>query len=478
MATARALFLPSDLEAATRGRIVAGAEHAAVVRSVVIDSRRAVEGCLFVALPGERTDGHRYLEQAARAGAAAFLVSEQEAARRVAEISSLVARHGVLFVAVADTLAGLQDLARLHMRRNAAVTRIGVTGSNGKTTTKEIIGSILRRGAPTYMNEGNLNSEIGLPVACFGLTEEQRYAVLEMGMNHPGEMDVLADIARPDLALITNVGTAHIGLLGSQENIAREKKRIFAHYDGRQVGFLPEADRFRGFLAEGVPGRMILFGPGSTPGFQGSESKGLDGTIIHWEGSGIRFPLFGPHNLANALGAISVARELGVPNAEIIDGLEAVTPLFGRSQVLPGQVTVIADCYNANPDSMEQALTFFESLSWQGRRIGVLGGMRELGDDSTGAHAALGSRLRQTPLDAVVLFGEEMEPAWKALAGSPAGARARWILTVDELGRDLAARVRPGDVVLLKGSRGLEMERILPVLTGSAATDRHGGSPC
>ena len=251
----------------------------------------------------------------------------------------------------------------MHLGRLPSVTRVGVTGSNGKTTTKEIIGGILTRHASTAVNEGNLNSEIGLPMACFGVGPRHRYAVLEMGMNRVGEMDILADIVRPDLALITNIGTAHIGLLGSQDAIAAEKKRIFAHFDGRQTGFLPEGERYGAFLAEGVRGKMVVFGPGSTPGFERSESMGLGGTLIHWEGFRIRFPLFGPHNLANALGALSVARELGVPNAEIRDGLEAVAPLFGRSQVINGPVTVIADCYNANPDSMARSLEFLESLA-------------------------------------------------------------------------------------------------------------------
>jgi UDP-N-acetylmuramoyl-tripeptide--D-alanyl-D-alanine ligase len=478
MAAAQALFLPSDLESAAAGRIAAGAENAAAITSVVIDSREAVEGCLFVALPGERTDGHAYLEQASRAGAAALLVSEEQAARRAAEIAALAAHHGVLVVAVRDTLAALQDLARLHMRRCAAVTRIGVTGSNGKTTTKEIIAAILGRAAPTAMNKGNLNSEIGLPVACFGVGEEHRWAVMEMGMNHRGEMDILADIVRPDLALVTNIGTAHVGLLGSREAIAAEKKRIFARFDGRQVGFLPEAEPFRAFLAEGVPGRMILFGPASTPGFGGSEARGLGGSIIHWEGFPVRFPLIGPHNLANALGAISVARELGVPNAEIRDGLEAVTPLFGRSQVVEGPVTVIVDCYNANPDSMEQAVSFLETLPWTGRRIAVLGGMRELGPEGPAAHAALGERLRRSPVDEVILFGDEMEPAWKVLQGSSRAGHDLWLTGIDALGEAVQERARPGDVVLLKGSRGLEMERVLPRITGSTKTVGHGGGAC
>jgi len=466
MATGESKVIESftSLVAGSGGAALAWPRSNAGIESVTHDSRAVTKGSLFVALPGERTDGHEFLAQAAASGAAALLVSDAQASRRRAELDALVSRYGLGIVSVADTLAGLQNLARARMRSFAAVTRIGVTGSNGKTTTKEIIGSLLSRHAPTAVNEGNLNSEIGLPLACFGVNSGHRYAVFEMGMNRRGEMDVLADIVRPDLALITNVGTAHIGLLGSRDAIAAEKKKIFAHFDGRQTGFLPEGERYQAFLAEGVRGKMIVFGPGSTPGFEGSESMGLGGTLIHWEGFRIRFPLFGPHNLANALGALSVARELGVPNAEIRDGLEAVTPLFGRSQVIHGTVTVIADCYNANPDSMELALEFLETLPGEGRRIAVLGGMRELGDETGPAHAALGERLRGTGLDAVLLFGAEMEHAWKAAAGGAVAPRISWTVDMDALGGRLQSLVRPGDIVLLKGSRGLELERLLPLL--------------
>ncbi|MGA2639904.1 MAG: UDP-N-acetylmuramoyl-tripeptide--D-alanyl-D-alanine ligase [Spirochaetia bacterium] len=454
----------SALVAGSGGAVVARPRGDAGIESVAHDSRTASKGCLFVALPGERTDGHEFLSEAAASGAAALLVSNAQAARRRAQLDALAARYGLGVVSVPDTLTGLQNLARVRMRSLASVTRVGVTGSNGKTTTKEIIGSLLSRHAPTAVNEGNLNSEIGLPLACFGVNPAHRYAVFEMGMNRRGEMGVLADIVRPDLALITNVGTAHIGLLGSRDAIAAEKKGIFAHFDGRQTGFLPEGEHYLAFLAEGVRGKMIVFGPGSTPGFEGSESMGLGGTLIHWEGFLIRFPLFGPHNLANALGALSVVRELGVPNAEIRDGLEAATPLFGRSQVIRGDVTVIADCYNANPDSMMRALEFLETLPAEGRRIAVLGGMRELGDLTGPAHASLGDRLRGTGLDAVLLFGAEMEHAWNAAAGGASAPRISWTVDMEELGRRLQAIVRSGDVVLLKGSRGLELERLLPRL--------------
>ena len=463
---AASLFTLDEVARAAGGRVIRTPSEDAAVGSVAVDSRKVSAGSLFVALAGERTDGHEFLGEAANAGAAAFLVSESQAERCSGHWIGLPSGRGPGVVAVADTLAGLQALARFHMGRIPSVTRIGITGSSGKTTTKEILGAILTRAASTAVNEGNLNSEIGLPLACFAVGSGHRYAVFEMGMNHPGEMGVLADIVRPDAALLTNIGTAHVGLLGSQEEIAKEKKKIFSWFDGRQTAFLPEGEKFLSFLREDVSGRIVLFGPRSTRGYRGSENQGLGGTLIHWEGSRIRFPLFGPHNLANALGAISVARELGVPNAEIRDGLEAVTPLFGRSQILRGPVTVIVDCYNANPDSMGQALSFVAEVPWEGRKIVVLGGMRELGAETAQAHRALGETLRDSGFDGIYLLGAEMEKAWEALSEGTAAPRARWFADLGGLGAVLAAALVPGDLVLLKGSRGLEMEKLLPVITG------------
>jgi UDP-N-acetylmuramoyl-tripeptide--D-alanyl-D-alanine ligase len=274
-------------------------------------------------------------------------------------------------------------------------------------------------------------------------------------------MGVLADLVRPDHALITNVGSAHIGLLGTKEEIAKEKKKIFAHFSGSQTAYLNEAESFAGFLSEGIWGKVVFFGPKSTK-VLGSESLGLDGTLIHWEGSRIRFPLFGPYNLANALGAVAVARELGVPVSEIRDGLQSVKPLFGRSQIIRGPVTVVFDCYNANPDSMLRALSFIEELEWRGRKIAVLGGMRELGAQSAAAHRALGIRLSESSLDSVLLFGEEMGEAWNRISGSPLAARSMWTADYDALAARARELLREGDLVLIKGSRSVELERLLP----------------
>jgi UDP-N-acetylmuramoyl-tripeptide--D-alanyl-D-alanine ligase len=303
-----------------------------------------------------------------------------------------------------------------------------------------------------------------VPLACFAVAADHRWAVLEMGVNHPGEMAALVDIVRPDLALVTNIGTAHIGLLGSREAIAREKKEICSRFTGREAALLPEDERFFGLLAEGVRGRVVAYGPRSTPGYGGSESLGLDGTLIHWEGSRVRFPLGGIHNLANALGAAAVARELGVDAAAVREGLEAVRPLFGRSQILRGRATVIFDGYNANPDSMERALAWASDLAWEGRRVAVLGGMRELGEESDRAHRALAGSPSLAGFDLVFLFGDEMRPAFDVLAATPAAGRTVWEADADRLAHSLAAAVREGDLVLVKGSRGLELERVLPSL--------------
>ncbi len=466
-AGARLFTIPEILSAAG-GELHGRSAAVQWVSSVAVDSRLVAEGGLFVALRGERVDGHAFAGQAAERGARALLVSRAMADRIADSLGS--AREAVSVIAVDDPLTGLQELARFHMRRLPGVTRIGVTGSNGKTTTKEIIGAILGRASPTAVNEGNLNSEIGLPLACFGVGTH-RYGVFEMGMNRRGEMDILADIVRPDVALVTNVGSAHIGLLGSKQLIAKEKKSIFSRFTGREAAFLNEEEPFRGYLADGVKGRIVLFGPKSTHGFEGSESLGLDGTLINWEGSRIRFPLFGAHNLANALGAVSVARELGIGAGEIRDGLQAVKPLFGRSEIIHGPVTVVFDGYNANPDSMERAISFLEHLPWKGRKVAALGGMRELGEGSAQAHAALGRRLASAALDAVLLFGEEMGDAWHSLTGTAAGERAFWSADFPALAERARALLRPGDILLIKGSRGLEMERLLPHVTAGRAQE-------
>jgi UDP-N-acetylmuramoyl-tripeptide--D-alanyl-D-alanine ligase len=314
-----------------------------------------------------------------------------------------------------------------------------------------------------------------------------------MGINHPGEMDVLADIARPDLALVTNIGTAHVGLMGSREAIAREKIRIARHFDGSQAAFLPEADCFFDLMAGSVNGKVVAFGPRTTRGFEGSQDLGLDGTLVHWEGLRIRFPLFGAFNLLNALGALSVSAELGVSKSAVQEGLESTEPLFGRSQILRGEVTVIHDGYNANPEAVERLIDFVEAVPWSGRKLVVLGSMKELGAESEEAHRAVGRRAARSGVDALLFFGEEMRSAYEEFQsrsfdgpaisahgpgaeqeqtglGAPRRAEAFWTTAFEELEARVKQGVASGDLIVLKGSRAMQLERLLsclPVPSGS-----------
>jgi UDP-N-acetylmuramoyl-tripeptide--D-alanyl-D-alanine ligase len=452
------LFTPGQLAEYTGGGLaVKGRRN---IERVVIDSRLVRKNDLFVPLPGSRVDGHSFLAEAVEKGAAAVLAGTRSDEGRSETLHSLLNDRAASLILVDNTLRALQDLARRHLQHVAPDLRLGITGSNGKTTTKEILGHILSLQAETAVNEGNLNSDVGLPLAAFMVTSKHRYAVFEMGMNHTGEIGELARMVHPDIALITNIGSAHIGLLGSRQAIAEEKKQIFSCFDGGQTAFVYEKEEFLPFLREGVKGKIILYGPESTPGYEGSQSLGLDGTVIHWEGLRIRFPLFGVHNLKNALSSISVSAVLGISKRKIKEGLEAVRPLFGRSQIIRGEITVVQDCYNANPDSVRQVLDFFRPLDWQGRKIIVLGSMKELGADSEEEHRRLGRVAAASGFDVLFLFGEEMASAAEALKQKGYSGRYEWTADFDRLRDRLDATLKRGDLLLLKGSRTLELERL------------------
>ncbi len=320
-------------------------DGSAEIRSVVVDSRKAVHGSLFVALPGEKMDGHVFIAAALAAGASCIIARadrrpEAERARAEAERSD-----GSALLFVADTLAALQVLAREYRRRFPSIFRVGITGSSGKTTTKECAAAAIGRSRSLVLNPGNLNSDIGLSLSVFAMSAAHDIAVFEMGMNRSGEMGELAEIYEPDLALITNVGTAHIGILGSRDEIAKEKKQIISRFDGRQGGFVWEDDVYKEFLKEGVRGEIREFGARSTIGFRGAKDLGLDGFEVDWEGLKFRFPLTGRHNLIDAIAAMALAERVGTPPGDVAAGLSSIRPLFGRSEIIRGEYTIVRDCY-------------------------------------------------------------------------------------------------------------------------------------
>jgi len=438
--------------------------------SVSIDSRSVQEGALFTALSGSVHDGHSFVEAAFKKGAAAALVERRKI--ETFDLARIAQALGKTLIVVDDTLRALQDAARVYLEQFSRLLKIAITGSSGKTTTKEIAAAIIGAEKNTVMNPGNYNSETGLPLAVFAVRSCHEAGIFEMGMNRAGEIAELARVLKPDVALITNIGSAHIGILGSKEAIAEEKKKIFSQFDGKNIALIPADSPFRDFLAEGVKGRTVFYGESSFAALGGTRGLGLDGTEITWEGQRVRFALPGRHNLANAFAAIAIAREVPVSARAIRQGLESVKPLFGRGEIIHGRVTVIQDCYNSNPESVTEALEFCDSLDWPGRKIYVLGEMRELGGDSRAAHEDLGRLLSGSKAGLVFLFGEEIRPAAEFLKNGTLSYTHT--CDMDELSRALNACARDGDLVLLKGSRGCALERLSAALV--PACRRHEGA--
>jgi len=419
------------------------------------DSRLCRAGDLYVALPGERTDGHLFISSAWRSGAEVVLADE----RRELPIPP----SGKALVAVSDPLAALQGLAGRRRYDAADLRVVGITGSNGKTTTKEILAAILtdwKKGS-VLVTEGNYNSEIGLPLTLLNLRPEHEAAVLEMGMNHPGEMEVLAGIAKPQVAVITNIGSAHVGMLGSREALAGEKRKIFTGADEKSVAVIPEDCVWRDFLLKGYPGTVRFFGRRSSRGWDSYEDRGIEGYRLLRNGVEILFGLPGMHNLLNAMAAVEAALAIGAPESSIENGLGSVKSFSGRSEIIHGAVTVIHDSYNANPESLDAALRVFASAEVEGRRILVLGELLELGDETETALRQAGEAAAAVSPDSIFLFGKSLVVLKDAAVDAGYSGAIEVYTDMGELQESLSGYLKTGDLVLLKGSRGSALERLM-----------------
>jgi UDP-N-acetylmuramoyl-tripeptide--D-alanyl-D-alanine ligase len=433
--------------------------------SVHIDSRELAPGGLFVALDGSAQDGNRFVGAAFKAGAVAAVVAERALEDLSLGLVESARNAGAVLFALPDTLRGLQDLAEAYLSRFPDLTRVGITGSSGKTTTRRIAAAIVEQEMPVATSPGNFNSETGLPLAVFTVRARHKAGIFEAGMNRRGEIGELARVLKPGIALVTNIGTAHIGLIGSKSAILNEKKAIFSQFTGTELALIPEDESCREELARGVAGRVFFYGAASYPELGEVRDMGLEGTELIWEGKKVRLGLTGRHNVQNALAAIAIARAIPVGSAAIREGLASVKPLFGRGEILRGAVTVIRDCYNANPESTAAAIAFCDDLQWPGRKLYVIGSMLELGEESGAAHRSIGSLLAASRADRVFLYGAETEASLAALEGVSGVFHAN---AIETLAGELKGFLRPGDLVLLKGSRGCALERLEGVLTGAA----------
>jgi UDP-N-acetylmuramoyl-tripeptide--D-alanyl-D-alanine ligase len=463
------------LGTAVHGRVLGPESGRRGFSSVCVDSRKAKPGSLFVALPGSVQDGHRFVEAAFQAGASGAVVETSKLDDPALGLEEGAKRWGGTLVAVDKSLRALQDAAMVYLEGFPRLIKIAVTGSSGKTTAKTIAAAIIGGEMETVMNPLNQNSETGLPLSVFETRDFHRAAVFEAGMNRKGEIAELARVLKPRIALITTIALAHTAGIGSLEGIALEKKQIFLYQGEGDVALIPSDCRFCGLLAEGLGGRARFYGPESLRALGPVRDLGLLGSELVWAGKKVRFRLPGKHNLADAVAAIAIAQELGIGDEAIRGGLESARPLFGRGEIFTGDLTVIRDCYNANPESTAAALDFCEGLNYPGRKVYVLGSMLELGEASDAAHRDLALALGRSAAAMVFLYGDEMEGTASVLAGT--GKLVRFFHTggMDKLDSALREYLKPGDLVLVKGSRGCALERLDPVLLDGMAD---GGKKC
>ena len=428
--------------------------------SVSIDSRECVKKSLFVPLIGKVQNGHIYIKQALQNGASVVFVAKSELVEKKPEFENLSKEFNATFIAVENTMTALQNAAKRYVEQFPSLIKIGVTGSSGKTTTKEIIASVLSQ---IFSNYKCRQFKFGNRFAafCFKIKPEHEVGIFEMGMNRRGEIFEIASVLFPSIAVITNIGTAHIGILGTQDAIAEEKKNIFSNFNEHCVGFVPEKDKYTSFLQQVPKGRIKTYGIKSNKLIKSVFSSGLDGTVFEYNGVFIKFPVPGKHNFLNALAAISIAEYLHLSAQEIKKGLESVKPIFGRSQIYRGTKTLVHDCYNANPDSMENAITFCDDLEWKGKKIYVLGDMLELGEKSNLLHSELGIRVAKSKVDYTLFFGNEMKFAYDSCKNKKKCFYSDNILEISE---ELQSSVCNGDLVLLKASKGMALWRVAEAL--------------
>ena len=448
-----------------------------LITEAVIDSRQAIPGCLFVALPGEHHDGHNYISQAFEKGARLALIQKDLSEQfQVVDLREGMVSHPPknpdvpYCLLVDDSLSALQKAAR-YWRRRLNIKVVGITGSVGKSTTKELVAEVLGQRYKTQKNPGNLNNEIGLPLTLLSLTEDHERAVLEMGFYVPGEIAFLCDLALPQIGVVTNIGTVHAERAGSQADIARGKAELVQALppDPDGVAILNYDDLWVRGMAGQTKARVFYYGLDRQADLWADrvESLGLEGISfrMHYRNEvlHVRIPLIGRHSVHAALRATAVGLLDGLTWQEIIDGLRS-----GRAQLRLVAVRtnrgalVLDDTYNASPESTMAALNLLEEL--EGRKVAVLGDMLELGRYEREGHEMVGVRAAQV-VDLLVTVGEKADMI--AVAAHQAGLEKEAIVKLSDVPAAidyLENRLGSRDVVLVKGSHGMQMERIVAAL--------------
>jgi UDP-N-acetylmuramoyl-tripeptide--D-alanyl-D-alanine ligase len=462
----------AEILAATGGRIAHEGKKARF-GEVVTDSTKIKSGSVFIALKGERHDGHRFVGDAVRRGAACVIAHQPLPKKILGRATAVYVR---------DTLSALGELA--HYRRQRFAPKVlAITGSNGKTTTKEMVAAILEEaslaGAPlrgkVLKTEGNFNNLVGLPLTLLRLRKEDKVAVVELGSNHPGEIQRLAEIADPDAGIITSVAQAHLEGLKSLAGVAREKGALYRNIRADGAVAVNLDDPWVNKLAAKFKGKKITYGKRGRVRARSWRIDGTSGTRFKLQAGrqscNVRLNYIGQHNLGNALGAAALTLCMGVKLTAIRRGLEKARPFFMRMQIEAWRgIGIINDTYNANPASMKAALHTLAEIDCRGDRIAVLGDMFELGKHSVKEHRRLGRSAANVGIDYLYLLGNQAAEVRK---GAVLNGMAQQRIIVGDghvgIADQLRGHVKKGDWLLFKGSRGMKMERILQELRGGKA---------
>lgn len=445
-------FTLREVLSVTGGTYTGNEADTVTFSSVSTDTRTIGADSLFVALTGDTFDGHDFLTQAKDKGAIGALVKKGKAV------------DGLICIEVESPLLGYQQLANYH-RRRFDIPVVAVTGSSGKTTTKEMVAAVLATKFNVLKTEKNFNNEIGLPKTLLQLTEEHEVCVVEMGMRGLGQIDELARIAEPTVGIVTNVGNSHIELLGSRENIGKAKAELIQHIPADGVAILNEDDDIVREMASLTKGKTIYYGI--------KEKATISGFNLRYKKDGIKFtcrcfdevfdvflPMIGEHNVYDALAAIGAGRALGVSSQKIAKGLGHFSGMPMRQEIISfPDIVVLNDAYNANPASMAESIKALGQLDGK-RKIAMLGDMLELGGFTEESHREIGRLLVEEGYSEVYTFGEAAR--FIALEAKSAGLKAAYVCSSHlDMANLYFDHRKKGDVILVKGSRGLRMERVV-----------------
>ncbi len=442
-----------DILKATGGKLLSG-DRDKEIKDITTDSRKAAGGVLFIPLVGEKFDGHEFIKAAFDLGAAAALTSK--------DTELLI---GKTIIRVEDTMKALADIARYYKMKHNVPT-VAVTGSVGKTTTKDMLASVLGEKYNTLKTQGNFNNEIGLPITIFRLEKEHEAAVLEMGMNHFGEIERLASIGRPDVAVITNIGESHIENLGSREGIFKAKMEITKLFTKDNTLIVNGDNDFLSTTKGMGEYKVVYYGienPENDVYAKNIADNGLNGITFTAVADGKEYnaevTVPGAHNVYNALAAICVGREFDVPMEKIIDGIKNFKPTEMRMAVEEYEgITIINDCYNASPDSIRAALKVLGTAKDK-RKVAILGDVLEMGEFAMKAHYEIGKSVAENGIDFLITAGENMKSA--ARGAKDNGMKN--VVTFDktlEVCNFVKNEIKSGDAVLIKASHGMRFEEV------------------